>query len=108
QIYGHPRSEVRIQNGVDDEPGRPLTRKELRLRQNATVLCLATRAIPEKGWFEAVEIVERLNRSGERVDLMLIGDGPAADTIRSRRPEHVRLYGQVANLQDYIAAADIG
>jgi glycosyltransferase involved in cell wall biosynthesis len=38
----------------------------------------------------------------------LIGEGPAADAIARQAPEHVRLYGQVASLRDYIATADIG
>ncbi|APH72584.1 glycosyltransferase [Aquibium oceanicum] len=107
-VYGMPERELTIANGVAIKPSRLLSRRSLGLRDDAIVLCLATRAIPEKGWFAALEMVERLNLAGDKVDLMLIGEGPAADEIARKVPEHVHLYGQVANLQDYIAVADIG
>ncbi|MDP3898892.1 MAG: glycosyltransferase family 4 protein, partial [Mesorhizobium sp.] len=86
----------------------PLTRAELGLRENAKVICLASRAIEQKGWREAVEMTRRMNAAGHATDLMLIGEGPEADALGGRAPPFVHLYGQVANLQDYIAAADIG
>lgn len=108
EVYGEPKGSVRIVNGVEVEPGHAKSRDELGLRNDAVVLCLASRAIAEKGWFEAVELTDALNAAGCKVDLMLIGEGPAADTVRKQAPRNVHLYGQVSNLQDYIAAADIG
>jgi len=107
-VHGEPIGAVRIVNGVDVEAGQPLSRKQLGIRENAVSLCLATRAIPEKGWQEAVEITQTLNREGCTVDLMLIGEGPAADAIRRQNPDHVHLYGQVDNLHDFLTTADIG
>lgn len=106
--YGQAAREEAIRNGVEIETGAPLSRRQLGLKPGSNVLCLASRAIPEKGWFAAVEMVERLNAAGRETELMLIGEGPAADAIAAQSPPHVRLYGQVDNLQDYIAAADIG
>jgi len=104
-----PAALTRIANGMNEEPVRKvLSRKDLGLREEATVLCLASRAIAPKGWHEAVRLTARLNREGHPVDLMLIGEGPAADAIRAKAPDHVRLVGQVANLQDYFRIADIG
>jgi glycosyltransferase involved in cell wall biosynthesis len=107
-VHGLPKREAQIVNGMEFEPAQPLSRETLGLRDGAILLCLATRAIEEKGWFAAVEMVERLNKVGHAVDLMLIGEGPAADAVALQAPDHVHLYGQVANLGDYIAAADIG
>ncbi len=106
--FGEPLRLMTIDNGVDVELGTNLSRDELGLRKDALVLILATRAIREKGWYEAVDAVKRLNKDGLDVELMLIGEGPVADDIRKKSPPHVHLFGHVDNLQDYIEAADIG
>ncbi|MEZ0468305.1 glycosyltransferase [Phaeobacter sp. SYSU ZJ3003] len=107
--YPRPETLLRIPNGMAEEPVRqPLERATLGLRPDAVVLCMAARAIPSKGWAEAVEVVEALNAEGHKLDLILCGEGPAADDIRARAPEHVLLTGQVPNVQDYFAISDIG
>lgn len=109
ETYGRPERLSRIANGMMKEPVKQvLKRGDLGLREEALVLCLASRAIDSKGWNEAVRLTERLNRAGHAVDLMLIGEGPCAERIRTQAPAHVTLVGQVANLQDYLAIADIG
>lgn len=108
-IYGRPERLLRIPNGMREDPVQTrLDRTALGLRPDATVLCLASRAIESKGWLEAVAVTKALNAEGHKVDLMLIGEGPAADTIRASAPAHVHLMGQVANLQDYFLIADVG
>ncbi|MDE4175244.1 glycosyltransferase [Phaeobacter sp. PT47_59] len=108
-VYGRPARLSRIPNGMPQEPIRQqLDRAALGLRPEALVMCLASRAIPSKGWMEAVELTRVLNAEGHAVDLMLIGEGPSADEIRELAPEHVHLMGQVSNLQDYLAIADVG
>ncbi|MCV0408121.1 MAG: glycosyltransferase [Rhizobiaceae bacterium] len=106
-VHGAPRAEARIRNGVAAEPSKPLSRPALGLRDDALVMCLASRAIAEKGWREAVELTSRLNAAGLPVDLMLIGEGPETDAVAAGAPAHVRLCGQVDNLQDHLEAADI-
>lgn len=112
KVFGkisNPPDLVHIPNGVSAQPVRLfLSRKDLGLRENAKVLCLASRAIASKGWYEAVRLTTRLNHEGYCVDLLLIGEGPAADAIRKDAPEHVHLVGQVADLQDYFEIVDIG
>lgn len=106
--YGQPLAQSRILNGVEAGKVDAYSREYLGLRESAVVLCLAARAIEEKGWYQAVDVTEKLNAEGHDVDLMLIGEGPIADEIRERAPSHVHLYGQVSDLQNYIAASDIG
>lgn len=106
--FGTPEIERRIDNGVESRRGQPLPRRSLGLREEALVLVLASRAIPDKGWQAAVDVTARLNREGRAVDLLLIGEGPEADRLRARTPGHVHLVGQVSNLADYLATADIG
>lgn len=107
--YPRPEQLSRIPNGMAQEPIRQqLDRATLGLRPDAVVMCLAARAIPPKGWAEAVAVTEALNAEGHKVDLILCGEGPVADEIRLHTPDHVLLTGQVANVQDYFAISDIG
>lgn len=106
-VYGSPAGAVRIENGVEVEAGEALTREQVGLSASALVACLASRAIADKGWAEAVAAVRRLRAAGRDVELLLIGEGPAADAVRAAGPEGVRLVGQVSNLQGYLAVADV-
>lgn len=105
--HGRPRVDVRIDNGVDVEPGPGISRRDVGLSPSAFVACLASRAIPEKGWDAAVAAVTRLRAAGRDVELLLVGEGPAADAVRRDGPEGVTVVGQVSNLQDYLALADV-
>nr|WP_169618092.1 glycosyltransferase [Ruegeria sp. PR1b] len=108
-VFSQPERLLRIPNGMAaDAVSASLSRAELGLREEAVVLCLAARAIASKGWAEAVDVVTQLNAEGAAVDLILCGEGPAAEEIRRRAPDHVVLTGQVSNVQDYFALADIG
>jgi glycosyltransferase involved in cell wall biosynthesis len=107
--YPRPETLLRIPNGMRAEPvGTVLERSALGLREDAVVMCLASRAIPSKGWGEAIALTQSLNAQGHKVDLMLIGEGPSADAARAAAPDNVHLMGQVSNLQDYFSVADIG
>ncbi|KAG1648934.1 putative teichuronic acid biosynthesis glycosyltransferase TuaC [Nymphon striatum] len=108
ETFGEPPRQVRLPNGMQIDDVEPYTREELGLRKDSIVLCLATRAIKEKGWMEAVAAVNKLNKSGQKVDLMLIGEGPAADALRKKKLKHIHLYGHVADLQRYLGAAQVG
>lgn len=109
KVLGWPKKLCRIPNGMPEETDfQELTRKELGLRADSTVICLASRAIVSKGWYEAVRLTKRLNDEGHVVDLMLIGEGPVANEIRNAMPQHVYLIGQVVNVQVYLNLADIG
>ncbi len=107
--FGQPKKMLQIPNGIEVvTEHEPYSREHLGLRNDAIVLCLASRAIAEKGWLAAADIVQRLNQSGAKVDLMLLGEGPAADELREKALPHVYLYGHVSDPQRYMQAADIG
>ncbi|TVU87591.1 glycosyltransferase [Vreelandella titanicae] len=106
---GVPEKLAKILNGYEPEAPEPLDKVELGIRDGAIILCLASRATEDKGWFVTVDAVKRLNENGHKIDLLLIGEGPAADQIRGQQPpDYIHLIGQVSNLQDYIAISDIG
>jgi len=98
-----------IFNGYEPEQPKVINREVVGLREDAVVVCLASRANIDKGWLVAVDAVRDLNNQGVKVDLLLLGEGPAADKIKtSQPPEYIKLVGHVSNVQDYIALSDIG
>ncbi len=106
---GRPGRLIKLESGYEPEPLSGLDRAALGLRPDSFVVCLASRAIAQKGWHEAVEAVTRLNAEGRNVELLLCGEGPAANKIaQASPPPFIHLCGQVANLEDYIAVADAG
>lgn len=107
--YGLPSQLSKVNNGFSAVKTSALDRRSIGLRDGAFVLCLASRAIEEKGWYQAMLAAESLNKKGWVVDLLLIGDGPVAEELRKTGvPSFVKLIGQVGNLQDYIKISDIG
>ncbi|SLN65002.1 GDP-mannose-dependent alpha-(1-6)-phosphatidylinositol monomannoside mannosyltransferase [Roseivivax jejudonensis] len=106
--HGAPEGPVgRIVNGVSDHVAAPRSRADLGLRDDAVVFCLASRAIPEKGWALAADMTARLNAAGLAADLLLVGSGPEADRLAAEARPHVHLCGHVRDAMPYLAACDI-
>jgi len=104
-----PEQLLKISNGTKEQTlTTDLSRSDLGLHDDSIVLCLASRAIESKGWFEAVRLVERLVGEGHNVELLLIGEGPAANKLREHSHKNVHFTGQVSNLHDYLNVCDIG
>lgn len=100
---------VKLPNGLPDIPVTPVEREKLGIPRNAFVLVLASRAIPEKGWIEAIEAVEIAKReSSADIHLVLLGDGPCRKQIEGRVPDYVHVMGTVSNVRDYFAMGDAG
>lgn len=57
----------RIENALPLKPINPVSRQELDIEPEDFVLCLVARAIPEKGWEEAVEAVKMANADRKSV-----------------------------------------
>lgn len=88
----------------------PISRKELHLCDDDFVLCMVARAIPEKGWEEAIASVVWANlRSNRKIHLILIGDGPEFDRLQFQvSHQFVHFLGFRPNIQDYFATSDLG
>lgn len=101
---------VRIDNAVDIVPITPFPRSELGVPKDAFLICLVSRAIPEKGWQEAIEAVKLAREiSQEDIHLLLIGAGPEYERLKfSIKDEFIHLLGFRANVRDYFATSDLG
>ena len=101
---------TKLPNGMERPAISPISRRELGISESAFVLCLVSRAMEEKGWSEAIEVVSLARRkSGRDVRLLLVGDGEEYDRLgKASLPEHIHLLGFRANPLDYYAASDMG
>jgi glycosyltransferase involved in cell wall biosynthesis len=106
----YPDRFIKINNALEDIPINPVSRKELNINEEDFVLCLVSRAIPEKGWEEGIEAV-RLARNlcGKEIHLLLIGEGP--EYVRLKHIvnySYIHFLGFKKNIRDYFAASNMG
>ena len=101
---------VRIDNALAVTDIHPVPRATLDIGDAAFVLCVVSRAIPEKGWEEAIQAVAWARRHSARdIQLLLVGNGPEYDRLqRNPPPDFVHLLGFRGNTRDYFACADMG
>jgi glycosyltransferase involved in cell wall biosynthesis len=100
----------KLPNGMERSAILPVSRQGLGISDDAFVLCLVSRAMVEKGWSEAIEVVSMAReRSGRDIHLLLVGDGEECERLgKTDLPDHVHLLGFRANPLDYYAASDMG
>lgn len=101
---------TKIGNGMTRPEINPVDRDSLNIEPDAFVICLASRALIEKGWREAIRMTEQARSiSGKSIHLVLLGDGPVYDELlREKLPDHVHLMGFQQNAVDFYAMADAG
>lgn len=100
---------IKLPNGLPMLPVHPIERRGLKIPEDAFVLCLISRGLPEKGWEEAIRAVEMANRSSSRpVHLVILGDGEERVRLESSAPETVHFMGTVNNVRDYLTMSDAG
>jgi glycosyltransferase involved in cell wall biosynthesis len=101
---------VKIPNGMQPPAVMPIRRMDMDIPDDAFVLCCVSRAIPDKGWAEAIAVVERARELASRdIRLILVGSGPVYEEYcRSGVPDFVYLAGFNENSVGHYAAADIG
>jgi glycosyltransferase involved in cell wall biosynthesis len=101
---------VRIENALPMIDFQAVSRDELGISEQAFVLTLISRAMEEKGWQEAIEIVTAARKhSGEDIHLLLVGDGVEYERLlRVELPAYIHLEGFKRNVRGYFAVADMG
>ena len=104
-----PHRFVKIGNGLEYSEGMPIPRGDLGIPSDAFVLCLVSRAIPEKGWQAAVDAVLLARETAQRdIHLLLVGDGEMYQRLKGKVPACIHLMGFRPNVRDYFATADMG
>jgi glycosyltransferase involved in cell wall biosynthesis len=88
----------------------PVSLSDLGIPDDAFVFCCVSRAIPEKGWLEAIEALTLAREiSGLDIRLILVGNGPVYDEfLRLGVPSFVFLSGFNENSVGLYAASQAG
>ncbi|UVK44419.1 glycosyltransferase family 4 protein [Mesorhizobium sp. AR07] len=105
-----PTKFIKIPNGMQPPTISPIDRTQLNIPAEAFVLCCVSRAIPDKGWAEAISAVEKARaNSGQDIRLILVGNGRVYDEYcHNGVPDFVYLAGFSENSVGYYAASDAG
>ena len=78
--------------------------------ENATVAFICSRAIPDKGWQLALDVVNRAGKNiGQTIYLVLIGSGPCHDELAAKysKSKHIIFMGYVENPARYFGCFDL-
>lgn len=107
--YYYPGYIYKIPNGMQPPQIVPVERKELGIEEDAFVYCLVSRAIPEKGWKEAIEALEIAREmSNKDLQLVIVGSGEVYDQLKiTEHQDYVHLVGHKKNPCDFYAMADV-
>lgn len=100
----------KIVNGIEKPEILQIERKDLGISSGSFVLCLVSRAITEKGWREAIEIVRLARENSEKeIHLLLLGNGPLYEELKSDiLPNYVHLMGFQEFPCNYFSISDVG
>ena len=101
----------KIGNGLPEIPVTPHRREDLGIEPNDFCITLASRAIYEKGWKEAIKAVKIAHTSLERpIHLILLGDGECYNELEKDKdlPPYIHLLGRKGDVRSYFAMSDIG
>ncbi len=101
---------IKLPNGLPRTKEIPVSREALGIPENAFVLCLVSRARLEKGWKEAIDIVNTANGMHplRTVHLILVGEGEAYDRYHHLESETIHFVGAHQHTRPYLMAADMG
>lgn len=98
-----------IPNAIPPAAISPVARNIMGIAKDDFVLCLASRALPEKGWEEAVQAVKLANAASRRkIRLLLVGTGEMYHRLKKEASPDILLLGFKENVRDYFAMADMG
>jgi glycosyltransferase involved in cell wall biosynthesis len=99
----------KIGNAVEFRSIQHLARSQFGIPESAFVTCLVSRAIQEKGWFEAIEAVNEARRSsGKDIHLILIGEGVVYEQLKGKTPSYIHCLGFRGDVPECFAMSDLG
>lgn len=101
---------TKFPNGLPIVPIRQLSRKDYGIDEEDFVLCLVSRAMPEKGWIEAIKATNQANQLQEtkKIHLLLIGGGDFENECRKYESDTIHVLGIKNNVRDYFSMSDMG
>jgi glycosyltransferase involved in cell wall biosynthesis len=100
---------TKIPNGMKVPKTHAVNKAELGISEDSFTACIASRAIPEKGWLQAVEAIKiARTMTGHDIHLLLIGDGEIYQQLLTEgTPDYIHLLGFCSTPCDYYAISDV-
>jgi len=100
----------RVDNALAPVSFAVRSRAEFAIPEEAFVLTTVSRAIPEKGWREAIAAIARARElTGRDIHLVLVGDGPIHEALqREGAPDHVHPVGFQPDTRAFYAMGNMG
>lgn len=106
----NPAGFTKISNGFEFDKTKihPILKEAMGMPADTFVCVCCSRAIEEKGWRQAVEVVGRARAAAQKeIHLLLLGTGPLYEEMKSDPPPpYVCVLGFRNNVLDYMAGAD--
>jgi glycosyltransferase involved in cell wall biosynthesis len=100
---------IKLPNGLPVIEINKLDREDFGIEESAFVLCLVSRAMPEKGWEEAIEALKLAQDRCERqLHLLLIGEGELEEKYKNSKINNVHVLGTRNNVRDFFDMSDVG
>lgn len=104
-----PMTFVKLPNGLEKPKFEKLSRQRFCIPEDAFILCLASRALPQKGWREAILAVDLARELTQKdIHLFLLGEGEMYDEFsKLQLDDHIHLMGMVENVCAYYDMSDM-
>lgn len=101
---------IRINNALPNLPITTISRESLKIQNDSFVICLVSRAIPEKGWEETITAVMDARKTCQKnIELLLIGEGIEYERLRlDFTSDYIHFLGFKKNVRDYFSLSDLG
>lgn len=105
-----PNKFTKMENGVEQRENTKIELSEFGIVPDSFVLCVAGRALEEKGWYEAIKATKLArDATGKDIHLLLIGEGPVYTQLKSNMSvEYIHLLGFKSNVSDYLYSSNLG
>ena len=98
----------KIGNAVSSTKMEKVDLSKYGINSKSFVISLVSRAIPEKGWEEAISIVTKLRKTCQKdIHLLLIGDGPELEKLKEKENKYIHFLGFKNNVKDYFYSSDL-
>ena len=106
--YYQAENFIKIINGLPRTPIVKLSRAQVGVEEDDFVITLASRAIPDKGWEQAICAVEEIVRSySDKIVLFLLGEGEERRRLLSKESKNIRMPGNSECVRSYFALSDL-
>lgn len=99
----------KITNGLPESKILPQERATYNIPQGAFVFTLVSRALPTKGWKEAIQAIALARKKTEYdIRLILVGEGEEYTRLKDCSPDFVYFVGYQQDIRPFFAMSDMG